>query len=401
MRQPFTSLGILLLFSTSAPAQVPDVTASVVAQSWQYYGEVDGFRAYSFRTTICNIGDAPLDVDPYFDTPVVAKNLFRIADGRIVQLGYGFPVVRVCALNESSCGSCQATACDTLGVGCADTTSISDGSIGWGKWIIDANRGEWPVIPPGPSGDPPVLNGRIQVAIADVGIPGAIYVAENQVVSGHDQQAGSGANNLSWREVDLSNPTSPINVGPTNVGEPAIFAWRAEHVGVLIDEASLVDEGGPGLHGTFWVASRATDLGNGRWRYDYAVQNTTSQVAARGLRIPAPCGTGDLSNPQFFGVRHHSGSPFSNAPWSFNAGANAMRWSTESFTANPDANAVRWGNLYAFSVESDAPPHEANARVQLFEQPGTLRAKVLAPRPSPCHSPGTLNPSRSGPPIGP
>ncbi|MFT5051444.1 MAG: hypothetical protein ACI8QZ_002862, partial [Chlamydiales bacterium] len=234
MRESCIRSAVALLFGASAFAQAPDVTASVVAGTWAHYGEANGFLAYSFRTTMCNIGDAPLAVQPYFDAPVVAKNLFRIAEGRIVQIGYGFQVIRICALNEPGCAACQSTACGSLGAGCADTSAISDGSIGWGKWGIDANRGEWPVIPDDPTGDPGPINGRIQVAASALGIPGAVYIAENQIISGHDQQVGFGANNVSWREADLAIPTSPASTGPTYIGEPAIFAWRAEHADVRI-----------------------------------------------------------------------------------------------------------------------------------------------------------------------
>ena len=52
------SLSILgsVLFSASSLAQSPDAVVSNVAFDWRYYGNAGSVRAYSFGTTICNLG---------------------------------------------------------------------------------------------------------------------------------------------------------------------------------------------------------------------------------------------------------------------------------------------------------------------------------------------------------
>ena len=77
-------------------------------------------------TQSCNSGTEPLDwFEAGGDTrhPVIAQNMFRLKDGRFEQIGQSWLKHGFCAVNEteSMCGPCNATPCDTLGVGCADT----------------------------------------------------------------------------------------------------------------------------------------------------------------------------------------------------------------------------------------------------------------------------------------
>jgi len=368
-----------LLGARTAAAQTPDIAPSSLAFDWHYYGSSGALSAYSFGTTLCNVGDAPIAWDYPLDMPVVGQNLFRIADGRIEQLGYGYLAPRFCALNIDDCGTCQPTNCATLGSGCSDVSALHDGGSGWAKYAIDGNRGAWTSVPPGPSGDPLVINGRIQVLTSALGQVDATYVAETQAVSGHDQRSGSGVNNTSWCFVDFSTPSSPQTAAAAYLGEPALFAWRAVHQDVVISEAFVVDEGGPGVHGFMWIASRAIDLG-GTWRYEYAVQNTTSEVAVRALSILTPCGSANATSAQFFGIDHHSGSPYSDAAWSFAQTGTELGWSTATFAQNADANALRWGNLFAFSFESDAAPDPAGTvELALFKTSGSVSATAIVP----------------------
>lgn len=207
-----------------------------------------------------------------------------------------------------------------------------------------------------------------------------MYVAEGQSISGHDQQAGLGRNNQSWRYVDLSLPEHPFAADTTRIFEPAIFAWREVHPDVVISEVCLRDEGGPGIHGYFWVGARATNLGGGAWRYDYAVQNTTSEVGMGAFIVLTPCGAGNVSAPGFVGLRHHGGSPYSDEPWTFVEAADSSSWATESFEETPNANALRWGNLFAFSFVSDARPNrQGEVRLSLFARPGVLSVRTVVP----------------------
>ncbi|MCP3919929.1 MAG: hypothetical protein GY711_30740 [bacterium] len=377
---------LLLISAVSVQGQAPDLAVSNVggADGMGLLGQAGGVHAYSVAVTSCNVGDTPVSWSPPFDMPVTGQNAYRIVDGRIEMLGYSFLKAGFCAINEASCGTCEPTPCSSLGVGCASTNvaTTMDGAFGWAKWPIDAARGAWSVLPPDPTGDPGPINGRLQIASAALGDPGSIYVVEIHHVSGHDHLAGLAQNNQSWRYVDLMQPAQPTLIGGTRMFEPAIFAWSDTHAGVMITEANILHEGGPGVHGHVWVGSRATELGGGQWRYDYAVQNQTSTRAIGSFRVSTPCPGTTVTNPRFFGLRHHSGSPYSNADWSVAQTVLDITWSTEDFGTNPNANALRWGTLYSYSFVANLPPVAVGvAELGLFApgSPASVTAQVFVP----------------------
>jgi hypothetical protein len=347
-----------------ALAQGPDLVVSHVGRSnsWTFHGETGGLAAYSFRNTTCNLGDVPVNWNP-----VLVENLYQLIDGGIRQLGAGFAIPKTCALNELGCGTCQLTSCSTLGVGCADTSAVNDGAIGWGRWQIDGNLGTWSGTPLGPCCEPATLAGRVFAPVVDLEDPAGRIIAESQFVSEHDQAFGNGANNASWTEMIVPDHTFPSGTGITAIGQPAIFAWQDQFPDVQIEALAITDEGGPGIDGHFWLGSRATDLGNGFWRYNYALQNLTSERAVRSFTVSNSCGNLSPIQLQFHGVPHHSGSPYDSTPWTPSQLGADLTWSTDSFAQDPNANALRWGNLYSFSFESSDPPLQGSVELGLFK----------------------------------
>ncbi|MCP3916001.1 MAG: hypothetical protein GY711_10635, partial [bacterium] len=245
---------------------------------------------------------------------------------------------------------------NTLGIGCADTygAGLNDGQFGWAKWGIEATRGEWFVIPPGPTNDSGTVRGRLQIETAKLNDANAVYVAEGQYVSGHDQQAGLGQNNQSWRYVQGN--TNLTNIGGMHMFEPGIFAWQNTHSDVVITEINNVDEGGTGIHGYMWLASRARQVSPTEWRYDYAIQNSNSDGGVGSIDVNLLCSGATITSLEHRGVRHHSGSPYSNGAWTGSTSSLAVSWATESFGQNQNASAIRWGELHSFSFIANASP---------------------------------------------
>ena len=68
--------------------------------------------------------------------------------------------------------------------------------------------------------------------------------------------------------------------GQTQREDPAIRAWAAADPNVVLTETVLPADG------LLLVASLATDLGNGIWHYEYAVQNLTSHRSVRSFTVP-------------------------------------------------------------------------------------------------------------------
>ena len=228
------------------------------------------------------------------------------------------------------------------------------------KYQLNPVTGEWPVGSwDNPTGALP-LRGRIQFSASEAADPNSVYISEAIYISEHDQMAGNGRNNASWRQFEFSggSVSNLVNTIPSQSGvfmfNPAIFAWQEFHSDVHIDELVNTNEGGAGVHGYIFVASKATDIGNGIWRYDYAIQNLNSKQAVGSFDLPViNC---PIQNMGFHDVDHHSGSPWKNDDWAGTMTGGAPSWSTDTFAADPNANAIRWGMMTNFSFESGAAP---------------------------------------------
>lgn len=141
------------------------------------------------------------------------------------------------------------------------------------------------------------------------------------------------------------------------------------------------------------VAARATDLGNGQWRYEYAVMNfdyahaqidaahptepnlmvDTNHGFAR-FSVPVPSGT------NVSGLRFDDTDTDTGDDWTASTANNAVTW-----TAPAAGNTLDWGTMYHFEFVANAPPN-ADGTVNLVgvatatepEQPYTL--SILVPQ---------------------
>ena len=382
------ALAPLLLACASVPGIAQDVAVSRVAQNGlalSHLGELNGTRAYSMATTSCNVGNIPIDwiQEPSNRHPVIAQNMFRIHAGRIEQLGQSWLKHGFCAVNENTCGTCQMSSCATLGIGCADTysSSLNDGRNGGAKSDINPTTGEHSDPYTLPSTGDDAIRGRLQIHESELGLPGAIYLAEAQYVSAHDQLAGNARNNASWLELDTSDPRMVSGIGTTSMGDPAIMAWPLFDPDARVIEVLNVDEGGRDVHGYYFLGWKVSDLGSGLWRYEYALHNFTSKQAAGSFAVPVSCGV-TISDLSFKDVDYHSGEIYSGADWVASVDADFVRWSVrDPYSRDPDGNALRWGTLYNFGFTADAAPVESGVEIGLFE-PGvgsTLTPLVTGP----------------------
>lgn len=386
------ALAAACCLSGIAPAQ--DISVSQIGinnnqESYKYWGTANSIRAYSIATTACNVGNVDVSWrDQIKKSPIIGGNLFRMtSEGLFEQMGYTFVKFSFCALDEggNGCpGGCNANGdCNWLSPNCSDTywAELNDGKLGGAKWEIDPVRGAWPSgNPTGPIGNA-TIRGRLQVLNSDLQDSGALYFAEAQYLSEHDHLAGNARNNYAWRPITIPSPNNIDNIGSTQMGDPAVYAWQANANDVLIHDIAVEDEGGSGIHGWMFVASRAVDLGGGLWRYQYAVQNGNSERSGQSFTVKLPCDGVNITDTYYHGVRHHSGSPYTNVDWSTNVSGTDITWSTVDFATNPNANAIRWGTTYTFAFTADRAPSAGQGNVGLFI-PGTptdLAAEVIAP----------------------
>lgn len=346
------------------------------------YGKVGSTFAYDLGTTSCNVGNVNVRWvagTPYH--PVIAQNIFRYASGRFEQIGLSWVKHGFLALNQNLCGSCNGQGGSTLGVGCSDPYEfgINGEQTGLGpRSQINPVSGafvydpfSWPAI----TSD---LSRRIQIAGSDIDPalnPGAVYFGEGLYITPDERTPRSGWNNASYSRVRFaSNVDRTISIFPgfpTRRTQPAIFAWKAQQPTV-----SIVGYDVPG-DGRFWFAADATANGDGTWRYEYAVYNLNSDRAGGSFVVPLPAGA-IVTNAAARIIPHHSGEPYTNAPWTVSTTASSVRFSTpQTFAQNPNSSALRWGTLYNFRFDANIAPAEGRAAVGLFA-PGQGSAAALA-----------------------
>lgn len=129
------------------------------------------------------------------------------------------------------------------------------------------------------------------------------------------------------------------------------------------------------------VAVRVHPIDNGRFRYDYAVQNLTfsrpvTQGAEPNLRVLRNLGFSAFglpaagSNPGFADTDRDPGNA-----WTATSSAGGLRWTA------PAGNTLDWGRIYRFSVESTRPPVAGAVTLEVAEagSPASYTVTVLVP----------------------
>ena len=367
------------------PGEEPDVIVGELTGVVRH-GRVGDVTAFSIGTTSCNIGTCWLNwISNTPDHPVIGQNLFRLKDGRFEQVGQSWLKHGFTALSGQVCSSgCIGTDGDHLGVNCSDPYSASlNGaqSLLGPKFEVNAATGvfPYPFTAHGVGGN--AIYKRLQVHDADLDPalnPGAEYFIEGQYVTADDAAAGNATNNASHRPVNVHGDAPSFSLilsGNTVRQKPAIEAWAAADPEV---ELQAIDVPGDGR---FILGTKVTMLANGRWRYEYALQNLSSHRAARTFALSIPDGA-VVAEMGFHDVDYHSGEPFEGTDWATSAGAGGrVVWSTATHASNPNANALRWGTLYNFRFESEVPPAGSAARVALFRagNPAEILFSTLGP----------------------
>jgi hypothetical protein len=379
----------------AAAAAGPDVTYLQTSSIWNW-GVVGGIRGYSLGSYTCNIGNQNLDWGG--NTPLLAMNAYRLRDGRLEQIGMSWVKNGTVAAATSGCGlACNGQGGGVLGAGCRD---VYGSSYNGGQSILGPRSAVNPVngTYPGPSGGSGnAIFKRLQIHETDLNPalnPGALYFVEGQYVAWDDALAGNAMNNASYKRVTVSGGAfdlTPVNaLTEPNVQTPAIYAWKEHGNGVnMPDPAVQISSVDVFSDGRFYVASKARDLGDGTWRYDYAVLNFNSARAGGWFIVPVPGGVTHTAHG-YHDVDYHSGEPYPNVDWNLTAGATSARWdSPQTFAENANSNALRWGTMYNYWFIANSAPVDGAVTIGLFK-PGaptevTAAASVPGPpAPPPC-----------------
>jgi hypothetical protein len=348
----------------------------------------------------CNVGDEPLSVIPYNpDRPVMHQGLYRLKSGRIEQIGMSWVWDSVFyAVNGDHCGqTCEAPP-DASGThtfpGCSEyEPSFIAGTQQFMSAASDLNAFTgillWPrTIPTGEG----ALANRLQVLDEDLDPAlntGALYFVQVQQFHPQDAAAGNADNDASYSPVDViadgcafgAQYCLGLRPGTTHVGEPVIRAWNDQDPLVVETDIQVPGEG------AFFLAAKATDLGTGFWRYEYALQNLNSHRSARSFDICFGASM-TVENVGFHDVDYHSGEVYDSTDWTAKVTEGCVHWSTQSYAPNPNANALRFGTLYNFRFDANAPPQSSKAPIGLFRpgSPANVWVETIGPEFS-CENP--------------
>jgi hypothetical protein len=382
--------------------EAPDIIVGEILDG-RRWGTIDDITSYSFGTDSCNLGTCQADwIAESNRHPLIAQNLFRLKDGRFEQVGQSWLKHGFFAADSTTCSSdcVPAVDGDHLGVNCSDIygANLNGAQDGLGpKFEVVASTGSFPY----PATDLHLTGNRIykrlQVANQDLdpaSNPGARYFVEVQYIARDDALAGNGLNNASYREVQVVvDPLGDFQlefVGETVREQPAVTVWP------LLDpevQLTIVDVESDGR---LFFATRVTDLGDGTWRYQYAIHNLNSHRAARALTIPLDANM-TITNIGFHDVDYHSGEPLDGTDWVgvHDTEARTVGWSTSTLAEDPLANALRWGTLYNFRFDADFPPGARELTIGLFRRGLFDDVVVTTLAPQPCDDDGVCEPEEN------
>ncbi len=379
----------------------PDVIVGELYETSNYTtgGSVGGVHSYAIGTYSCNIGNTRLtwiDGNAANLYPVISQNMYRLKDGRFEQVGQAWLKHGFCALNNVLCGTCPNVpgghTCDNLDPGCADPYSSglngSQGGLG-PKHEINAALGTWPFPnAQGSSTGNGTTRGRLQVSQADLqGQPAnTLYFVSSMYVHPEDAQASTDNNNESYRRVNVAGNYGITVTDTTKRQQPAIFAWRDYGAGAsggtgLPDNGVLLSPVDVTNDGRFWVGSKVVDLGNGLYRYEYAVMNLNSDRAAAAFSVPLGAGV----TPQafyFHDVPYHSGELQDGTDWSPVVSGSNVTWTyANNQTDDRRENVLRWDTIYNYSFVANAAPTTSLVTLTLFKAgaPGVATATAYVP----------------------
>ena len=311
--------------------------------------------------------NAPYNNDQH---PFLIWDMYRInADGGIEQIGRS-GVKHAFIIANQGCLETQMS--HSLGRGCSDTYSTgnndSNAYLSFRSEIVPATN-QWGRC--GSLFDPGCTGNNTNGSPTSDGYDRRLVVNESQISS--TQNPGATFLFDSWylarQDINIYNSMASVTGTPTYTNGNWVFQGQANYkLGSVTDRwisslpastqgASSELTSGEGHAKT---AVRVTDLGNGQWRYHYAIHNldfarAVTQGVEPNLRVLSNKGFNSFSVSLPAGVNVIS-SNFSDGDldasnqWSFSSANNTLTW------AAPTGGSLDWGTLFLFTVVADAAP---------------------------------------------
>ncbi|MCW5568967.1 MAG: hypothetical protein KIS84_12155, partial [Dokdonella sp.] len=338
--------------------------------------------------------------------PYLIWNLYRInANGSIDQIGrsgvkHAFLTTNTGCIENPNNGH-------VLGLGCIDTYSTgnndSNNALGPRSEIIPATN-EW-----GRCGSIYDIDcNGVANSSGNTNYSQRLIVAESQIAPG----LNPGATFLfeSWylarEDINIYNSMASKSFTATWTGStwavggnanyrlgPAIDRW----VDPAIPTANAQSIEFASVEGHVKVAVKATDLGGGNWRYDYAVMNLdfargVTEGASPNLRVVHNYGFDRFSvtapGVAISDIVFSDGDLDAANDWAGTATASGIEWSAPVNPAPPAntpavLNPLNWGTLYRFSFTANSAPTAAAIDLHIAQagMPASLTNTILGPTP--------------------
>jgi len=204
---------------------------------------------------------------------------------------------------------------------------------------------------------------------------------------------------LARQDINIYNSMATVTGTPHYSGGQWSFTGQSNfRLGAAIDR--WVDPASPPANamntelavneGHAKVAVKVTDLGDGTWRYDYAIMNFDF---ARAVVQPQGPGHGPdprvVSNKGFDSFSVPSGGTIGATTFSNGTVDDAGAWSaatTDGVTTwtAPDGGTLDWGTMYSYSITSSSAPVAGSATLHVAQDgtPVTYDVATLVPAPS-------------------
>lgn len=340
--------------------------------------------------------------------PYLIWNLYRIdASGRIEQIGRS-GVKHAWLTTNSPCDVYPGTY-HILGRGCVDTygTGNNDaiGDLGPRREILPAS-GQWGRCGSVYDAD---CNGTRDTSSPCINVGGpdcSTYAFRMPVIEAFiDPSQNEGATYFaeSWYivrdDIDIFNTMQSRPIGFTWLGStwdsangsplrlgPAISRWVSPDT-TAANERSIDLKT---AEGSLRVAMRVNSLGEGRYRYDYAVMNfdfarAVTQGGEPNLRVLRNNGFNRFELPfpasaEVIAAEFADGDSDAANDWALTRQAGSLLWQAGG-TATAPANPLNWGVMFRFSVTTTAEPQDGRGVLGIAEPgtPASLQVLSLMP----------------------
>jgi hypothetical protein len=330
--------------------------------------------------------------------PFLIWDMYRInADGGIEQIGRSGVKHAWYTTNVGCAVPAEAMDHHVLGRSCNDTYSTTNNNanqdLSFRSEIVPATN-QWGRCHS--LFDPGCVGSNTNSIPADDGFVRRMVVNESQISS----TVNPGATYLfdSWylarQDINIYNSMGTISGTPTYSGGNWVFAGQSNYklgsvtdrwvenlpVNTTAQNVELVNKDGHTK-----VAVRVVDLGNGQWRYHYAVHNldfsrpvtagaepNLDVISNKGydrFRVAIPEGVAVIDN------RFSDGDLDSANDWSFSSSGGYLTWTA------PANQSLDWGSLYLFTVTTFSPPAAGSSELQPATAgfPSTYTVSSLAP----------------------